>query len=91
MSSPKHDCDLILMEVLESNSIVWFIASLVCKNLIRSNVLEHLNLRQFNDHFSMRILIDGFNGIGTVTMCLISEKPGSRFILELLIILLCPF
>ena len=48
MSSPKHDRDLILMEVLESNSIVWFIAFLVCKNFIRSKVREHLNLRQFD-------------------------------------------
>ena len=37
-----------------------------------------------------KILINGFNGLGTVVMSLISENPKSRFLLELMI-LLCRF
>ena len=37
-----------------------------------------------------KILIDGFNGLGTVVLSLISENPRSRFMLELMF-LLCRF
>ena len=40
--------------------------------------------------FQQKILIDGFNGLGTVVLSLISENPRSRFMLELEL-LLCLF
>ena len=40
--------------------------------------------------FSAKLLIDGFNGFGTVILSLISENSRSRFMLELML-LLCQF
>ena len=37
--------------------------------------------------FSATVLIDGFNGLGTVVSSLISENPRSRFMLELMLLL----
>ena len=40
--------------------------------------------------FQQKIFIDGFNGLGTVVLSLISENPRARFMLELML-LLCRF
>ena len=40
--------------------------------------------------FQQKILMYGFNGLGTVVLSLISENPRSRFLLKL-ILLLCRF
>ena len=49
------------------------------------------NWMQFNSlTFQQKILIYGFNGLGTVVLSLISENPRSRFMLELML-LLCQF
>ena len=40
--------------------------------------------------FHQKILIDGFNGLGTVVLSLLSENLRSRFMLELML-LLCRF
>ena len=40
--------------------------------------------------FSVKTLIDGFNGLGIIILSLISQNPRSRFMLELMIIL-CHF
>ena len=40
--------------------------------------------------FQQKILIDGFNRLGTAVLSLISENPRSRFMLELMF-LLCRF
>ena len=49
---------------------------------------QHSDLMQFD--FSAKILIDGFDGFGTIILSLISENSRSRFMLEL-ILLLCRF
>ena len=52
---------------------------------------QYSNLMQFHSlTFQQTILIDGFNGLGTVVLSLISENPRSRFMLELML-LLCRF
>ena len=57
----------------------------------RANWLSYSNLMQFDLlTFQQKILIDGFNGLGTVFLSLISGNPRSRFKLELML-LLCRF
>ena len=52
---------------------------------------HYSNLMQFDSLiFQQKILIDGFNGLGTVVLSLISENTRSRFMLELML-LLCRF
>ena len=52
---------------------------------------QYSNLMQFDSlTFQQKILIDGFNGLGTVDLSLISGNPRSRFMLKL-ILLLCLF
>ena len=52
---------------------------------------QYSNLMQFDSlTFQQKILIDGFNNLGTVVLSLISEIPRSRFMLELML-LLCRF
>ena len=49
---------------------------------------QYSNLMQFDSlTFQQKILIDGFNGLGTVVLSLISENPRSRFMLELMLLL----
>ena len=49
---------------------------------------QYSNLMQFDSlNFQQRIFIDGFNGIGTVVLSLISVNPRSRFLLELMLLL----
>ena len=49
---------------------------------------QYSNLMQFDSlTFQQKILIDGFNRLGTVVLSLISENPGSRFMLELMLLL----
>ena len=53
--------------------------------------IQYSDLMQFDSlTFQQKISIDGFNGLGTVVMSLISENPRSRFMLELML-LLCRF
>ena len=51
---------------------------------------QHSDLMQLDSLIFQQILIDGFNGLGTVMLSLISENPGSRFMLEWML-LLCRF
>ena len=52
---------------------------------------QYSNLMQFGSLTSQqKILIDGFNGLGSVVLSLISKSPRSRFMLELML-LLCRF
>ena len=52
---------------------------------------QYSNLMQLDSlTFQQKILIDGFNGLGTGVLSLISENPRSRFMLELML-LLCRF
>ena len=45
--------------------------------------LQYSNLMQFDSlTFQQKILIDGFNELGTVAVSIISENPRSRFMLE---------
>ena len=47
------------------------------------------NSMQFDSlTFKQKILIDGFNGLGIIALSLISENPRSRFMLELMLLLL---
>ena len=42
---------------------------------------QYSNLMQFDSlTFQQKILIDGFNGLGTVVLSLISDNPRSRFV-----------
>ena len=52
---------------------------------------QYSNVTQFDSlTFQQKILINGFNGLATVVLSLISENSRSRFILELML-LLCRF
>ena len=52
---------------------------------------QYSNLMQFDSlTFQQKKLIDGFHGLEKVVLSLISENPGSRFMLELML-LLCRF
>ena len=72
--------------VLFGSLLIQFVSS-----LDRANVLSTFDFDavQFID-FSTRILIYGFNGLGTFNLSLISKNPRSRFMLELMV-LLCQF
>ena len=49
---------------------------------------QYSNVTQFDSlTFQQNILIDMFNGLGTVVLHLISENPRSRFMLELMLLL----
>ena len=49
---------------------------------------QYYNLMHFDSlAFQQRIVIDGFNGLGTVVLSVISENPRSRFMLELMLLL----
>ena len=53
--------------------------------------LSYSNMMQFESlAFQQKILIDGFTGLGTVVLSLISGNPGSGFMPELML-LLCRF
>ena len=41
--------------------------------------------------FSSRILMNRFYGMGTIVLSLNSETPSSKFLLELIVVLLCRF
>ena len=80
----------MFLEVSEANGVVWFIVGSVCKQFW--SFFRAFNIRIWCSsihHFSARILIEGFNGLGTVVLSLISKKPWSRFLVELMMILLC--
>ena len=77
--------DLSLKEVSEYNGIVRIIVRSVCKQFDRANGFQYSNLMQFDSlTFQQKILINGFNGLGTVVLSLISENPRSRFRMELI-------
>ena len=70
--------------------MVWF-RSLLDQFVSSSDRANGLPILQFDAFefvdFSAKILIDGFIGLGTVVMSLISENPRSRFISELMLLL----
>ena len=69
--------------VLLGSLLDQFVCSFDC-----ANGFQDSNLMQFDSlTLQQRILIDGFNGLGTVVLSLISENPRSRFILELMLLL----
>ena len=68
--------DLSLKEVSEYNGIVRIIVRSVCKQFDRANGFQYSNLMQFDSlTFQQKILINWFNGLGTVVLSLISENP----------------
>ena len=73
--------NLILMEVLKLNGIAPFIVGSVCR---RFDCAHGLSTFRFDAvwfiDFSAKILIDGYNGLETVILSLISKYPRSRFI-----------
>ena len=81
------------MEVLELNGIVWFVVHHFVSSCDCSNVLQHFNSMQSDSSLSFENCDRCIPWNGTVVLFFISEKPRSRFIFELLLlmILLCWF
>ena len=72
------------------NWMVLFGSSLDVSSFDRCNGHSIFQFHAVSLTFQQKILIDGFNGLGTVVLSLISENPRSRFMLELML-LLCRF
>ena len=87
-------CSLVIW--FSSKSLTWkvlfgLLLDQFVSSFDRAHGFQYSNLMQFDSlTFQQKILIDGFNGLGTIVLALISENPRSRFMLELEL-LLCLF